>query len=65
MIAANRRDRVSNEFSYESWLGILYTLNATGLTESKNNKVSEYWNINELIYNIEHLPPNIGIQFHH
>ena len=65
MIAANRGDCVSNEFGYESWLESLYTSNATGLTDSKNNKVSDYWNINELIYNIEHLLPNIGIQFHY
>ena len=60
MIDANKRDCVSNEFSHEFWLEILYTTNATGLTGSKNNSVSEYWNINELIYIIEHLPPNIG-----
>ena len=59
IIAANKRDRVSNESSHEFWLEILYTSNATGLTCSKNNRVSEYWNINELIYRIEHLP-NIG-----
>ena len=39
---------------------ILYTSNVTGLTGSKNNRISEYWNINELIYSIEHLLPNIG-----
>ena len=60
MMAANKRDRVSNEFSHEFWLEILYTSNATGLTGSKNNRVSEYWNINELIYSVEHLLPNIG-----
>ena len=59
IIAANKRDRVSNESSHEFWLEILYTSNATGLTCSKNNRVSEYWNINELIYSIEHLLPNI------
>ena len=59
IIAANKRDRVSNESSHEFWLEILYTSNATGLTCSKNNRVSEYWNINELIYRIDHLP-NIG-----
>ena len=58
MMAANKRDRVSNEFSHEFWLEILYTSNATGLTGSKNNRVSEYWNINELIYSVEHLPNN-------
>ena len=35
MIDANKRDRVSNEFSHEFWLEILYTSNATGLTGSK------------------------------
>ena len=47
IIAANKRDRVSSEFSHEFWLEILYTSNATRLTGSKNNRVSEYWNINE------------------
>ena len=60
MIAANKRDHVGNGFSHEFWLEILYTLNATGLTGSKNNRVSEYWNINVLIYSVEHLLPNIG-----
>ena len=39
---------------------ILYTSNVTGLTGSQDNRISEYWNINELIYSIEHLLPNIG-----
>ena len=60
MIDANKRDRVSHEFSHEFWLEILCTTNPAGLTGSKNNSVSEYWNINELIYSIEHLLPNIG-----
>ena len=59
VIAANKRDRVSNEFSHKFWLELLHTSIATGLTSSKNNRVSEYWNINELIYSIEHLLPNI------
>ena len=33
MIAANKRDRVSNEFSHEFWLEILSTSNATGLPD--------------------------------
>ena len=60
MIAANKRDHVGNGFSHEFWLEILYTLNATGLRGSKNNRVSEYWNINVLIYSVEHLLPNTG-----
>ena len=61
MIDTNKRkrDRVSNEFSHEFWLQILYTSNATALAGSKKNRISEYWNINELIYSIEHLLPNI------
>ena len=45
--------------SHGFWFEILYTSNATRLTDSKNNRVSEYWNINELIYSIEHFLPNI------
>ena len=60
MIAANKRNWVNNEFSHKFWLEILYTSNDTGLTGSQNNRISEYWNINEIIYSIEHLLPNIG-----
>ena len=45
--------------SHGFWFEILYTSNATRLTDSKNNRVSEYWNINELIYSTEHFLPNI------
>ena len=57
MIGANKRDRTGNEFTHEFWLEIVYTSNTTGLTGSKNHRVSEYWNINELTYSVEnHLP---------
>ena len=59
MTAGNKRDRVNNEFSHEIWFEIVYKSNATGLTGSKNSRVSEYWNINELIYSIENRFPNI------
>ena len=46
ILPANKRDHVSNEFSLEFWLEIVYTSNATGLIGSKDNRVSEYWNVN-------------------
>ena len=46
ILAANKRDHVNNEFSLEFWLEIVYTSNATGLIGSKDNRVSEYWNVN-------------------
>ena len=42
MIAANKRDRVSNEFSHEFWFKIVHTSNATELNGSNYNRVSEY-----------------------
>ena len=58
-IAANKRDRVSNEFSHVLWLETVYASSTTGLACSKNSRVSEYWNINELIYRIENRLPDI------
>ena len=40
MIAASKRDHISNEFSHEFWLKIVYTSNTTRLIGLKNNRVS-------------------------
>ena len=59
LIAANKRDRVQNKFLNQFWLEINYTSKLTGLSGCKNKRISEYWDINELIYCIEARLPNL------
>ena len=54
LIAANT-NKCLNQF----WLEINYTSKITRITGCKNKKISEYWDINKLIYCIEERLPNI------
>ena len=57
LIAAMKRKRINKKFKNEFWLELHYTSKARGLSGSKKNLVSEFWDINNLIYSIEnHLP---------
>ena len=53
LITAIKRDEVENKYLNQFWLGINYTSKLTGLSGCKNKRISEYWDINELIYCIE------------
>ena len=53
LIAAMKRKRINTKFKNEFWLELHYTSKTTGLCASKKNLVSEFWDINNLIYSIE------------
>ena len=59
LIAANKRNRVENKFLNHFWLEINYTSKLTRLRGCKNKKISEYWDISELIYCIEARLPDL------
>ena len=57
LITAMKRKRMNNELKNEFWLELHHTSKTTGLSGSKKNLVSEFWDINNWIYSIEnHLP---------
>ena len=53
LLAALQRNRVDGKYKSELWLEIVFTQRKTGICGTSNNRVSEFWNINELIYAIE------------
>ena len=61
LIAAMKRKKINKKFKNEFWLELHYTSKTTGLSRSKKNLVSEFWDINNLIYRIENHLPDVEI----
>ena len=53
LLAGIRRPRNGNLFRNNFWLQLNFMQNKTGVCGTQRNKVSEFWDINKLIYTIE------------
>ena len=51
--SSRTRSKQDGKFKTELWVQLNHTQQKTGICGSKNNKISEFWNINNLIYGIE------------
>ena len=59
LLAASQWNRENNKFCTEFWLEVVHISNSTSICGVKNKKVSEYSDINKLIYAIEEKLPSI------
>ena len=64
LLAGIRRPRNGNLFINNFWLQLNFMQNKTGVCGTKRDKVSEFWDINKLIYTIEEILGRINNKPH-